>query len=133
MPGTSLRMVCGLTLAMLLSACANPQLRQARADCEPESLRLFPVVLQSQRITEPVVVQVPDGTQNCVAEAVRQGDRTVTVTRCVPNYMMQTRWIDRWVNVDLNAKERAVWHDRCVQQLCVERWGNPQCQEPKAP
>ena len=117
----------------LLSACANPMLRQARQDCDPESHQLFPVVLQSQRVTEPVVVQVPDGTQHCITETVRQGDRTTAVSRCVPNFIVQTRWIDRWVNVDLNARERSIWHERCVQQLCVQRAGNTACESTPGP
>lgn len=118
------------TVVSLLSACANPLLRQARQDCDPQAYELFPLVLHSQRVTEPVVVQVPDGTQHCITESIRQGDRSAVVTRCVPNYTMQTRWMDRWVNVDLNAKERTIWHERCVQQLCIERAGNTAC-EPK--
>ena len=122
-----------VSLGGFLQGCANPLLRQASADCDPEAYRLFPVVMQSQRVTEPVVVQVPDGTQHCISEAVRQGDRSTTITRCVPNYTMQTRWMERWVNIDLNARERRVWHERCVQQLCVERVGHPACvQSPKA-
>ena len=117
----------------LLSACANPMLRQARQDCDPESHQLFPVVLQSQRVTEPVVVQVPDGTQRCITETVRQGDRTTAVSRCAPNFILQTRWIDRWVHVDLNARERGIWHERCVQQLCVQRAGNTACESTPAP
>lgn len=117
----------------LLQGCANPLLRQASNDCDPEAFRLFPMVMQSQRVTEPVVVQVPDGTQHCISEAVRQGDRSTTITRCAPNYTMQTRWMDRWINIDLNAKERSIWHERCVQQLCVERVGNPTCVQPPSP
>jgi hypothetical protein len=122
-----------VTAGWLLQGCANPLLRQASADCDPEAYRLFPVVMQSQRVAEPVVVQVPDGTQHCVSEAVRQGDRSTTVTRCAPNYTMQTRWMDRWVNIDLNARERGIWHARCVQQLCVERVGHPACEQPSPP
>jgi hypothetical protein len=114
---------------LVLTGCANPLLRQARHDCEPEAFRLFPMVVQSQRITEPMVVQVPDGTQQCLTEVVRQGDHNASVTRCVPNYAMQTRWVDRWVNVDLNARERNIWLDRCAQDLCVQRVGNPTCEE----
>jgi len=117
-------------ICALLTACANPVLRQARQDCDPESHQLFPVVMQSHRVTEPVVVQVPDGTQHCITESVRQGDRTTAVTRCVPNYMMQTRWMDRWVQIDLNARERNIWHERCVQQLCIQRAGNTSCEPP---
>ena len=119
-----------LLMVTLLSACANPLMRQAGRDCDPEADQLFPVVLQSQRVTEPMVVQVPDGSQHCITESVRQGDRTSAITRCVPNYTLQTRWIERWVNVDLNAKERNVWHERCVQQLCLERTGNTACEAP---
>ena len=119
-------------VSALLTACANPVLRQARQDCDPDAYQLFPVVLQSHRVTEPVVVQVPDGTQHCITESVRQGERTTAFTRCVPNYMMQTRWVDRWVQVDLNARERNIWHERCVQQLCVQRAGNTSCETPPA-
>lgn len=129
--GWSLGAWCALASA-LLTACANPVLRQARQDCDPEAYQLFPVVLQSHRVTEPVVVQVPDGTQHCLTESVRQGERTTAFTRCVPNYMMQTRWVDRWVQVDLNARERTIWHERCVQQLCVQRAGNTSCDLPPA-
>ena len=125
------RVLCILAVA-LLSACASPMLRQARQDCDPESYQLFPVVLQLQRVTEPMVVHVPDGTQRCITESVRQGDRTTSVSRCVPNTILQTRWIERWVNVDLNARERSIWHDRCVQQLCVQRAGNTTCDTPPA-
>ena len=126
------RSLCAVVGAglFLLGGCANPMLRQASVDCDPESYRLFPIVLQSHRITEPVVVQVPDGTQHCITETVRQADRSTAVTRCMPNFTMQTRWTERWINVDLNAKERGIWHDRCVQQLCVERLGNPSCEPP---
>ena len=121
-----------VSLLLLLSGCANPLLRQARTDCEPEAHRIFPVVLQSQRVTEPVTAQVPDGGQHCTSESVRQGDRSVTNTRCVPTFTTQTRWVERWVNVDLNAKERGIWLERCAQQLCVERVGNPQCDKDTA-
>ena len=126
------RSLCAVVGAglFLLGGCANPMLCQASVDCDPESYRLFPIVLQSHRITEPVVVQVPDGTQHCITETVRQADRSTAVTRCMPNFTMQTRWTERWINVDLNAKERGIWHDRCVQQLCVERLGNPSCEPP---
>ena len=126
----------GLLLTMgacCLLGCANPMLRQASADCDPEAYRLFPLVMQTQRMTEPVVVQVPDGTHHCVSEAVRQGDRSTTLTRCKPNYMVQTRWVDRWIQVDLNAKERGIWHERCVQQLCVQRVGHPACEQSSNP
>lgn len=123
------RLPLGLSLWLLLSGCANPLLRQARTDCDPEAHRLFPVVLQSQRVTEPVTVQVPDGGQHCTSESVRQGDRSFINTRCVPTYTIQTRWVERWVNVDLNAKERGIWLERCAQQLCVQRVGNPECEK----
>lgn len=129
MPGSRLR-GCVLLCCLWLSACANPLLRQASQDCNPEAYQLFPQVLQSQRVTEPVVVQVPDGSQHCITETVRQGDRTTAFTRCVPNYTMQTRWMERWVNVDLNARERNIWHERCVQQLCIQRVGNTACEAP---
>jgi hypothetical protein len=117
-------------LILLITGCANPLQRQASADCDPEAYRIFPQVIQSQRVTEPVMVQVMDGTQHCVTELLRPGDRTSAVTRCVPNVTLQTRWVDRSVNVDLNAKERNIWHERCVQQLCVERVGNTKCEAP---
>jgi hypothetical protein len=103
-------------------------LRQARHDCEPEAFRLFPVVMQSQKVSEPMVVQVPDGRQQCLSDMVRQGDHTASVTRCAPHYVTQTRWVDLWVNVDLNAKERAIWLERCAQDLCVQRVGDPTCE-----
>lgn len=114
----------------LMTGCANPIQRQASADCDPEAYQIFPRVMQMQRVTEPMVVQVPDGTHNCFTELVRPGDRASAVTRCTPNYTMQTRWVERWIQVDLNAKERTIWHARCVQQLCVERVGNPACEAP---
>ena len=91
---------------------------------------MFPTVIQSQRVTEPMVVQVPDGSQHCITETVRQGDRSTAVTRCVPNYTLQTRWVDRWISVDLNARERGIWHERCVQQWCVQHVGNSNCEPP---
>ena len=122
--------LCGAAWGLLLTACVNPQLRQARSDCDPEAYRLFPTVIQSQRVTEPLVVQVPDGSQHCITETVRQGDRSTAVTRCVPNYTLQTRWVDRWISVDLNARERGIWHERCVQQWCVQHVGNSNCEPP---
>ena len=126
-------MLCSLISVMMLAGCANPLLRQARVDCDPEAYQIFPQVLQTQRVTEPMVVQVPDGTQHCITELVRPGDKSSAVTRCVPNFTVQTRWVDRWINVDLNAKERSIWHERCVKQLCVQRVGNPACDEPVLP
>jgi hypothetical protein len=116
------------SLALFLTACATPEWKQASQDCDPEAFRLFPVVRQTERVTEPVVVQVPDGSQTCVSESVRSGDKTTTVSRCTPHLVMQTQWVSRWVTVDLNERERRLWHDRCVSQLCVQRYGNLKCE-----
>ena len=113
--------------ALMLSACATPEWKQASVECDPEAYRIFPVVQQTERIMEPAVVQVPDGSQSCVSESVKSGDKTRTVTRCTPNMVMQTQWVQRWVTRDLNERERRIWHERCVNQLCEQRYGNTKC------
>jgi len=122
------RLLVIATSALLLSGCATQEWKQASVECNPEAYRIFPVVQQTERITEPVVVQVPDGSQSCVSESVKSGDKTRTVTHCTPNMVMQTQWVQRWVTRDLNERERRIWHERCVNQLCVQRYGNTQCE-----
>jgi hypothetical protein len=122
-----LRMSVIAVSTLLLGACATTEWKQASVECDPEAYRIFPVVHQTERITEPAVVQVPDGSQSCISESVKSGDKTRTVTRCTPNMVMQTQWVQRWVTRDLNERERRIWHERCVSQLCVQRYGNAKC------
>ncbi len=116
-----------LSLAALwLTACATPEYRSAQSECQPQALAQFPVVQVSSMVTMHRVIQVPTGQSHCTT--TQQGQ----VAQTICNPVMRPEFIpyQQMVVTDANEAARDAAIKSCANQLCLQRYGNPDCKLP---
>ncbi len=113
-------------LAGVLTACATPEYRSAQSECQPQALAQFPVVQVPSLVTMHRVIQVPTGQNHCTT--IQQGQ--VAHTTCTP--VMRPEFIpyQQTMMTDANEAARDASIKSCANQLCLQRYGNPDCKLP---
>ncbi len=113
-------------LAGVFTACATPEYRSAQSECHPQALAQFPVVQVSSLVTMHRVIQVPTGQNHCTT--IQQGQ--VAHTTCTP--VMRPEFIpyQQTMMTDANEAARDAAIRSCANQLCLQRYGNPDCKPP---
>jgi hypothetical protein len=107
----------------LLQGCATPEFRQARSECAPEAFRLHPVHRVPTLVSQTRAVQVPTGQTHCVTT------QTGNVSNTSCQQIMRTDFVPYMESVmlDVNANSREAFMSQCAAQVCVTRYGNPEC------
>lgn len=113
-----------LGLLLCVSGCATEAYRTAENECSPAAWRDYPVKMIQTIQTRQRVIQVGTGLKNC--STVKEGNQTRTVCTEV------TR--PEWVTyqdvavVDQNEEVRKMTIQTCAQNLCLQRYGNTDCE-----
>ncbi len=113
-------------IAGVLTACATPEYRSAQSECQPQALAQFPVVQVPSLVTMHRVIQVPTGQSHCTT--TQQGQVAHTV--CNPVTRSEFIPYQQMVMTDANEAARDAVIQSCANQLCLQRYGNPDCKLP---
>ncbi len=118
-------LLCSL---LLLSGCATKEYLQAQDECSPNAYRQFPPNTIQRYVPRTTAVRVPTGGSKC--ESYNEDNRVKT--KCEPEMRTEYRTYQSLEFVDINAEPRDAVMRNCTRQLCVERFGNPECKAPGA-
>lgn len=118
-PGKSAATRLGLGSLLLLTGCATAEFYQARDACRAEWYARIPERIEQRLVNETRYEERFTGetvctTNNSITNCVQQ-TRTVPVTYPVVK------------NFDLNEPKRTPRINACVIDLCLNRFGNPEC------
>jgi hypothetical protein len=113
-------------IAGVLTACATPEYRAAQSQCAPSAFTQFPIQQVSTWVTLHRVIQVPTGQSHCTT--TQQGQVAHTV--CNPVTRPEFIPYQQMVMTDANESARNAVIQSCANQLCLQRYGNPDCKLP---
>ena len=112
-----------LLSALLVSGCATKEYYQAQDECAPQAYRQFPPNTIQVYVPRTTAVRIPTGGSKCES---RTEDNRVK-TNCEPEFRVEYRTYQSLELVDTNAEPRNVVIRSCTRQLCVQRFGNADC------
>ena len=117
---------------LVLAACTTPERRAALDACTLEWHSRMPAEHESRTVTRHRLEEVPDGTETCITETVRDRSdplrsRYTTRRTCTPN-MKEIR-IPYQVRqeVDIHAEDRNVRIRDCAARRCLASHGSVSC------
>ena len=118
-----MKRVYALGLLMCVSGCATEAYRAAAQECSPEAWRDYPVNRIQVIQTRQRVIQVGTGLQSC--SSVKEGNQTRTLCTDIT----RPEWVtyQEMAVVDQNEEVRKMAIQSCTQNLCLQRYGNPDC------
>lgn len=112
---------CGLA-----SACATPEWQAANNQCDIRYNREIPANYQQVTVERNRRVEVPDGSYTCTTKTKGNTQKT----HCEPEYRVEYQPYLALETVDLNKSRRDAEIAHCTASLCLERYGNIDCQPP---
>ena len=113
-------------ILLLLSGCVTKEYLQAQDECLPSAYQQFPPNTMQVYVPRTTVIRVPTGGSICES---RTEDNRVK-TRCEPEMRTEYRTYQSLEYIDTNAQPRDAVMRSCARQLCVQRFGNADCEVP---
>ena len=117
--GKSATRVLGLGALLLLAGCATTEFYQARDACRAEWYARIPERIEQRLVNETRY------------EERFTGETVCTTNNSITNCVQQTRRVPVTYpvvkNFDLNEPKRTPRINACVIDLCLNRFGNPEC------
>jgi hypothetical protein len=120
-------MVLSTGLLVMLAGCATPEYLAAKDECTPGAYRSHPVVNVPGMIPRQRWVEIPTGQTKCTTKDREYSRETVCEDKVTGRF--ETYYVPGMV--DSNAQARQAVIDACSRNLCVKRFGNPDCKKPK--
>lgn len=114
-----------LPVVLVLVGCATPEREQALSQCHGEATAQFPPVYQQRLVTKTRAVETPTGKTTCTT--VNSGN--VSTTNCVAEKRMQHVPYTVIETFDANKKSRGQAERACADRLCMQRYGNADCEK----
>lgn len=126
-----------LVLISLLLSCATPEYLQSNQECQMQANKIYPPALQQQTVKKSRLVTVPDGKQT-YSTTYRPTGGTVNnpvytaETQCRQGERTERQYYDEVETIDLNYDVRSDYVNNCRPNLCIQRYGNRDCEIPKS-
>jgi hypothetical protein len=122
-----------ILMTIITAGCATPEYNQARFECNQVAYQKYPQMLQSTVVRKSTRVEVPDGNVTCSTVSIESGGTVGrplyrTETQCRQGSKYQTRYYDDLVAIDVNESARNMFIFACVNDLCLRRYGNNNCE-----
>ena len=108
---------------LLLTGCATKAYRSVESECAPQAWADYPLSQVQVIQTRQRAIHVSTGMRNCFSR--RDGNHVHTICNDItrPEYIPY----QEIVVIDQNEAVRKMAIASCSVNLCVQRYGNPQC------
>lgn len=113
-----------VTACGLASACATPEWQAANSKCAIRYNQEIPADYQQMMVERQRPVDVPDGSYTCTTRTKGNTQKT----HCEPGYRTSYEPYLALETVDINEDRRDVEIAHCTASMCLERYGNVDCE-----
>lgn len=114
-----------LIIFAIITGCANEAKNSEYSACQIQALEKFPVQSIPQNYTEIEYFQKQEG-MTCTR--IPSGFYNAGGMECEPNMRTYQRQVQKTRYVDANAGGRNNWREQCVNQQCIRKFGNSDCE-----
>lgn len=126
-----IKKIATLIILSLLLSCATPEYLQANHECQMQADKMYPPALKQQTVKKSRLITVPDGSQTCDTRYDATGGTVTAKTRCTQGERTEIQYYNDVETIDLNYEARSGYVNNCRPNLCIQRYGNRDCEIPK--